>query len=180
LAARALAGAAALLAVAVLSGCGGDEERMIDWDFSEGRAVPEEDLAKPDLSANEITPVESVRIRLPGGKLFEAGDEINRVAVDRDLGDRDRLALVQVMTQPETAEDAYEHAVRWAEQFDLPLEPLEAWQQRGDPTAAALSADPEATLGPGGPVPAVKLLNSFNDDRPTIAALELAWPGGSP
>jgi hypothetical protein len=177
LAARALAGAAALLAAAAITGCGGDEERVIDWDFSEGRAVPEEDLDKPDLSANEITPVESVRIRLPGGKIFEAGDEVNRVAVDRDLSDRDRLALVQVMSQPETAEAAYELAVRWAEQFDLPLEPLEAWKRDGDGTARALSADPDATLGPEGPVPAVKLLYSFEDDRPTIAALELAWLG---
>jgi hypothetical protein len=62
-------------------GCGGSESEssegtMIDWDLSTSHTTDDVDWPKPDLSAVEISPVESVRIRLPAGRRFAGGREL--------------------------------------------------------------------------------------------------------
>jgi hypothetical protein len=163
-----------------LSGCGGsdtasgDEDAMIDWDLSSSHTVDDVDWPKPDLSAVEISPVESVRIELPEGRSFEAEEGVvHDVTLDR----RDRvLRNVQIDSHPRSEADAHELAVSWAEEWDLSREPLDRWRDGAAKTPAITSARPAERIGDDGPVPVVEIRNSFQDDNPALVSLQFYWP----
>jgi hypothetical protein len=163
-----------------LSGCGGsdtasgDEDAMIDWNLSSSHTVDDVDWPKPDLSAVEISPVESVRIQLPEGRSFEAEDGVvHDVTLDR----RDRvLRHVQIDSHPRSEADAYELAVRWAEEWGLSREPLARWRDGETKTPVITSARREERIGEAGPVPALEIRNSFVDERPALVSLQFYWP----
>ena len=162
-----------------LTGCGGSEsaegdEAMIDWDLSHSHTMDDVDWPKPDLSAVEISPVEQVRIALPEGRAFESGgDVVHDITLDR----RDRIVRnVQIDSHPRSAADAHELAVRWAEEWDLSREPLDRWRDGAAKTPAITSGRPVERIGAGGPVPAVEIRSSFQDDKPALVSLQFYWP----
>jgi hypothetical protein len=162
-----------------LTGCGGSEsasgdEAVIDWDLSTSHTVDDVDWPKPELSAVEISPVEEVRIELPEGKSFAAGgDVVHDITLDR----RERIVRnVQIDSHPRSAEDAHELAVRWAEEWGLPREPLDRWRDGDAKTPAITSARRGERIGDEGPLPAVEIRNSFEDDRPALVSLQFYWP----
>jgi hypothetical protein len=162
-----------------LTGCGGSEsasgdESMIDWDLARSHTVSDVDWPKPDLSAVEISPVDEVRIELPGGRSFEAGgDVVHDITLDR----RDRIVRnVQIDSHPRSAADAHELAVRWAEDWGLSREPLDRWRDGATKTPAITSARRTDRIGDTGPLPTVEIRNSFQDDRPALVSLQFYWP----
>src|SRR5215470_8202340 len=86
--ARLLSSAAvAVLAAIVVAGCGGggsgsgtggsgSSQMNIDWNLSQAHdmAAVQWPQNASDLDAAELKPVDSVRIELPGGKVFDAKD----------------------------------------------------------------------------------------------------------
>jgi hypothetical protein len=170
----------AACALLALTGCGGSEpasgedQPMIDWDLSRSHTIDDVDWPKPDLSAVEISPVESVRIELPEGRSFASdGDVVHDVTLDR----RDRVVRnVQIDSHPRSAADAHDLAVRWAEEWDLSREPLDRWRDGGTKTPVITSARREERIGESGPVPALEIRNSFVDDRPALVSLQFYWP----
>jgi hypothetical protein len=57
---------------------------MIEWDLSISHTTADVDWPKPDLTAVEISPVESVEIRLPAGRRFSGdGELVHDVTLDR-------------------------------------------------------------------------------------------------
>jgi hypothetical protein len=174
---RASALAACLLLA--LTGCGGSEsaagdEDMIDWDLSQSHTMDDVDWPKPDLSAVEISPVERVRIELPGGRSFESdGDVVHDITLDR----RDRVVRnVQIDSHPRSEADAHELAVRWAEEWGISRAPLDRWRDGDTKTPVITSARPVERIGDGGPVPTVEIRNSFEDDSPALVSLQFYWP----
>lgn len=162
-----------------LTGCGGSEsaegdEAMIDWDLSSSHTMADVDWPKPDLSAVEISPVEQVHIALPGGRSFEAdGDTVHDITLDR----RGRIVRnLQIDSHPLGKADAHELAVRWAEEWELSREPLDRWRDGAAKTPAITSGRPAERIGEDGPVPAVEIRNSFEDDRPALVSLQFYWP----
>jgi hypothetical protein len=163
-----------------LTGCGGSDTAsgdggdMIDWDLSSSHTVDDVDWPKPDLSAVEISPVESVRIELPDGRAFEAEEGVvHDVTLDR----RDRVVRnVQIDSHPRSEEDAHELAVRWAEEWDLSREPLDRWRDGETKTPVITSARPAERIGESGPVPALEIRNSFVDERPALVSVQFYWP----
>ena len=163
-----------------LTGCGGSDTAsgdggdMIDWDLSSSHTVDDVDWPKPDLSAVEISPVESVRIELPEGRAFVAGEGVvHDVTLDR----RDRVVRnVQIDSHPRSEEDAHELAVRWAEEWGLSREPLDRWRDGETKTPVITSARREERIGESGPVPALEIRNSFVDERPALVSLQFYWP----
>jgi hypothetical protein len=165
-----------LLAV---TACGGSEsaegdEAMIDWDLSQSHTMDDVDWPKPDLSAVEISPIEQVRIDLPGGRSFESdGDTVHDITLDR----RGRTVRnVQIDSQPLSASDAHQLAVRWAEEWDLSRVPLDRWRDGATKTPAITSGRPAERIGDDGPVPIVEIRNSFEDERPALVSLQFYWP----
>jgi hypothetical protein len=164
-----------------LIGCGGsdsasgDDDAMIDWNLSSSHTMADVDWPKPDLSAVEISPVEQVRIALPDGRSFEAdGDTVHDITLDR----RDRIVRnLQIDSHPRSEADAHELAVRWAEEWGLSREPLDRWRDGAAKTPAITSGRPGERVGDDGPVPAVEIRNSFEDDRPALVSLQFYWPG---
>ena len=180
--------AALLLAALTLGACGtqAEEASVIDWDLSRSHTV--EDVGWPtETSAASIEPVDSVRIRLPGGRVVQAGDEVHDVTMDRS---GDLVSSIKVDFDPLGTEDAYRVAMSLVEEWGLPREPIEEWHDARaagrasgseDLTSTALStAESGARTGPGGPVPSLQLRYSFVDERPTIVSLQFFWPGDTP
>jgi hypothetical protein len=162
-----------------LTGCGGSEsaegdEAMIDWDLSQSHTMDDVDWPKPELSAVEISPVEQVRIALPEERAFESdGDVVHDITLDR----RDRTVRnVQIDSHPRGEEDAHALAVRWADEWGLSREPLDRWRDGGAKTPAITSGRPAERIGAEGPVPAVEIRNSFQDDNPALVSLQFYWP----
>ena len=187
---RAFVGLLVALAV-LLSGCGGDEPKAIVWDLSDSHTSRDVDWPRPDLDAVLIEPIESVRIRLPGGEVFEAGDEVQDIGMSRGVGgDVGRqVRIMNIDSHPRDTDEAHALGVRWARQLGVPTGPLDEWyeqrradRERGEEDAAstALAVDSSLNLGgPNGPQPAVRILYSFEDDRPSIVSLELGWPAAA-
>ncbi len=162
-----------------LAGCGGsepasDEGTVIDWDLSRSHTVGDVDWPKPDLSALEIAPVDEVRIELPEGRSFESdGEVVHDITLDR----RDRIVRnVQIDSHPRSATDAHELAVRWADKWGLSREPLDSWRDGATKTPVITSARRAQRLGDAGPLPAVEIRNSFDDERPALVSLSFYWP----
>jgi hypothetical protein len=162
-----------------LTGCGGSEqaegdEAVIDWDLSRSHTVGDVDWPKPDLSAVEISPVDEVRIELPEERSFKSdGEGVHDITLDR----RDRVVRnVQIDSHPRSAADAHELAARWADEWGLSREPLDSWRDGATKTPVITSARPAERIGDGGPVPAVEIRNSFDDDSPALVSLSFYWP----
>jgi hypothetical protein len=172
-------GALVGLVALALVGCGGSDsaagdDTMIDWDLSRSHTVDDVGWPKPDLSAVEISPVGSVRIRLPEGKSFASdGEVVHDLTLDR----RDRTVRgVQIDSHPRSEEDAHELAVRWAGEWGLSREPLDRWRDGETKTPVITSSRREARIGAEGPLPAVEIRKSFDDERPALVSLEFYWP----
>jgi hypothetical protein len=162
-----------------LAGCGGSEPAsgegtVIDWNLSRSHTVGDVDWPKPDLSALEISPVDEVRIELPEGRSFESdGEVVHDITLDR----RDRIVRnVQIDSHPRSAADAHELAVRWADRWGLSREPLDSWRDGATKTPVITSARRAQRIGDAGPLPAVEIRNSFDDERPALVSLSFYWP----
>lgn len=163
----------------------------IDWDLSDRHTFTEVGQTQEsfDQSSISVEPIESVRIRLPDGQVFRMSDGMRRVILYRRSGPVDPPAAeegvveqVEIYSDPLSVEDAYRRALAYAEQFDLPRAPLDAWRERRersvDPaTDRTGTTVPDRPLGgKGGPIPYVELNYSTNDDRPWIPSVQLYWP----
>ena len=172
--------AAVLVGAALAAGCGGGgDAAVIDWDLTRSHTTADVDWPKPELDSTVIEPVESVRIRFPGGKTFASdGDVVHDVTLARESAQAEQVDYIQIDSHPRTSEDAYRLAVRWAEEWGLPREPLDDWSKGGQ-AGGALTTATRAEAGPGGVIPAVEIRNSFEDERPSLVSLQFSWaPGG--
>lgn len=164
----------------------------IDWDVSRSHTVEDVDWPRPDLSAVELQPVRSVRIRFPGSKIFQAGEEVHDVTLTRELvgadGMSDQVANIQVDFHPLVTDQAYRLATRLAEEWRLPTDPLDAWHQarvdgreagQEDLTSTARTVDPKQFLEPDGPQPFLQIRYSFNEELPSIVSLQFSWPAAA-
>jgi hypothetical protein len=173
--------AAGIVAAVMLAGCGSDGDggrAAIDWNLSTSHTPADVDWPEPGQSAVQIEAPASVRIRFPGGRSFSAASGIQAVGLERQ---DDRVTAVQLDSAPMTPDDAYRLALDWAGRWELPRAPIKDWYRRHrtatPETFASVEAvpDPGTTVGPGGPEPSLKILNSFNDDRPAIVSLRFFW-----
>ncbi len=174
--------------------CGEEETGMkINWDLSNRHTLDQvawqqENL---DLASTQLEPIESVRIRLPGGKVLQVRDKVSDIGLyRRSQGpeplpppEGEVLDKVEVYSDPLSVEDAYKRALAYADQFDLPRGPLEGWRERRDRgvdpvTDRTATTDLEQHLGGGkdGPTPTVELLYSANDDLLWVVMVQLYWP----
>lgn len=168
---------------------------MIDWDLSNshrtedvGWELTAEQRDDPGLDARQIESVASVRIALPEGRVFEAGDEVHDVFLGRQ---GDLLDELSVVFDNQTAEGTYERATALAREWGLDSGNIDEWfsdakGKTGDDAAdvdvskafaSAPGSDLEAgRIGPEGPVVTVQILYSFDDELPFLVSFELLWP----
>lgn len=172
---------AAVLAVACN---GGEEPVVIDWDLSSshtaGEVDPGEDPASEDYN---FEPVASVRLALPGGEVFEAGEgDVHDVTVAR-AGEVVEEILVDYA--PRSAEEAHELAVALAGEWGTPREQLDGWladaraaRDGGDEAdAGPVTSAANALNAPGAAFyPAVEIRYSLDPDNPWIVSFGLSWP----
>jgi hypothetical protein len=168
-----------LCATLAAAGCGGSESEssegtLIDWDVSTSHTTDDVDWPKPDLSAVEISPVESVRIRLPAGRRFAGGRElVHDVTLDRR---GDLVRGLQVDSHPRTRDQAYELAGRRADEWNLSRKPFDEWREGARKTPVLSTARQGERIGDTGPIPTVEIRHSFEDERPALVSLQLYWP----
>jgi hypothetical protein len=122
---------AVLCALLTTLACGGStgssDGAMIDWDLSAGHSIEHVEWPKPDVSAVEISPVDSVHLKLPGGKRFPAsGELVHDVTLDRSGR---LLRGLQIDSHPRSRARAYELAARWADEWGVSREPFDEWRE---------------------------------------------------
>jgi hypothetical protein len=171
--------------VAAIGGCGsapgGQAEKpvTVDWDLSRSHTLADVEWPHKDLTADEIRPTGTVRIRLPEGRAFEADHGIRRIDLMRE---GDVVNDVAVSSAPLSIDDGYALGVDWAKRFGLPREPLDEWRQKvrsekpPDLSAAHSFGTDRDALGQGGPVPSVEIVTSFDDKKPVVVSVEFFWP----
>jgi hypothetical protein len=168
-----------LCAMLAAAGCGESETEssegtMIDWDLSISHTAEDVDWPKPDLSAVEISPVDSVEIRLPAGKRFSGdGELVHDVTLDRR---GPLLRGLQIDSHPRTRDQAYELAASWADDWGLSRQPFDEWRDGARKTPVLSTARQGERIGQDGPIPTVEILNSFEDERPALVSLQFYWP----
>jgi len=169
------------LGTVLMTSCRGQEPARVDWDLSTGHTVADVDFPRPDLTSTEVAPIESARIRLPGGRVFTGGEELERIFLTRE---GNQITEMLINTKPMTTDEAYQLAVRRAGEWGLPREPLDKWhserlaqRQRGEENldSTVQSSRSGANVGEGGPVPSLEILASFVDDKPSIVSVSFFW-----
>ena len=142
----------------------------IDWNLSASHTIEDVNWPRDDLSAVVLDPVDRVSIRLPEGRRFAGdGELVHDVSLER----RGRtVQTVQIDSYPKPDDDAYRLAVRWAEEWGLPTEPLTAWRDGGD-SPVQTSVTESGRIGPKGPVPTVQIRPAEDGGR---ASLQFYWP----
>jgi hypothetical protein len=177
--------AAALACALLLAGGCGDEGTMIDWDLSDSHTTADVHWPKPDLNAVEVKAADSLRIRLPEGRVLSENGVVDHVNMGRD---GKLVTSIHVDSKPRSTDDAYELAKRWAKDWGLPAQPIESWHEqrvagrkRGDEdvlTTTSTGAKPGSTIGKDGPQPSLQIRHSFEDDRPSLVSLQFNWGHG--
>ena len=173
---RALTTALCCAMLAAVPGCGDDDTgsdgggMTIDWNLSASHTIEDVNWPRDDLSAVVLDPVDRVSISLPEGRRFAGdGELVHDVSLER----RGRtVQTVQIDSYPKPEDDAYRLAVRWAEEWGLPTEPLTAWRDGGDRTVQT-SVTESGRIGPKGPVPTVQIRPAEDGGR---ASLQFYWP----
>jgi hypothetical protein len=175
---------AALLAIAAGACSSEGNGAMLHWDLSKTHTLADIERER----SGGIDPVDSIRIELPGDRVFAAEGDVNDVvflAPDADL------AEVSIAFEAETAADAYARTQRFIEEWGLTLHPrVDEWWTHAQgvtgPAAAEVDTSqisasaPEAPEGgrlggPDGPYVSVSILYSFNDDRPFVVQFGIFW-----
>lgn len=112
-----------------------------------------------------------VTILLPGERVFRGRDVRLRAR-----GTGDEIEALEVLFGRATLPGAYRRASALAREWRLATRPLEAWYRealaRGPRSCFDVWGPP---LGPGGPRPAVSLLDSFDEPEPVLVELAFRW-----
>jgi hypothetical protein len=139
-----------------------------------------------DLDTTSIEPIESVRIRLPAGKVLRVPDRVSDVGLYRRgqegyplPGPEGKiLDKVEVYSDPLDVDEAYRLGLGYAKQFDLPRSGVEAWRKRRDQ-----GVDPVVDRTYVGkfkakkePIVGINFLDSANDEHPWIVMMQFEWP----
>jgi hypothetical protein len=167
-------------AALLVAGCGGGDDDggagavKADWDLSSSHTMQAVDWSDPGIDALNLQPIESVHLRFPDGRAFQAKSGITRIGLTRNGEQLEELSL---FADPMTVDDAYARARTWARDYDLPLAPLQKWHAAGGSVEfRVLSVGPPGhTVGKGGPEPSLEIIDSAVDDKPAQVVLNFAW-----
>ncbi len=183
----------AALVCLVVAGCGGEREEgpgmRVDWDLSDEHTLDQVAWQKEnlDLDTTQLKPIESVRIRLPAGEVLRMEDRVSDIILYRRSRNLEPLpapegrvlTAVEVYSDPLNVEDAYQRALAYTDQFDLPRSAVEAWRKRReqgiDPVSdrTIIAADDTQLGGAGGPIPHVELVSTGTT---WTVSVQLYWP----
>lgn len=162
-------------------GAGSAPAHTVDWDLSASHRVGDVDwpASRADRDLFTLQHGVDARLRLPQGTVLEERFEDLQV-VRRD--DTEVLRVIEAVWPKRTLDDAHALAQRVGDQFDLDLAGYQAWhrdQQQRLAEGRTLIAETNANgppLAPGGPVPSIRPLYSFDDDAPVSLLIQLYWP----
>lgn len=160
----------------------------VDWNLSARHTLDEVTWQKKslDLASHSVEPIESVRIRLPAGKVLRVPDRVKRIILYRRSQEGNPLPgpegkilyNVEVYSDPLDVDDAYRLGLGYAKQFDLPRSGVEAWRKRRD-----AGVDPVVDRTYIGkfkakkqPIVGINFLDSANDEHPWIVMMQFEWP----
>ena len=158
-------------------GCVSDVPEHVEWDLSDSHLPADVDWEpRSDMDGAVIESIESVRIELPGGHVFEADSDIHDVTLGNE---GESLTLVAVEFQPESVDDAYKRALAFAEEWDMSTESLDRWHKRvSDPdddlTTTGLTQRQDSLDGPDGPWIVVQL-RPISPETPALVSFQIQW-----
>lgn len=152
----------------------------IDWDLSTTHT--RQDIGKEagsDAPAYQFRSVASVRIALPGERVFEA-DDVQDIRINAEGAD---VKDIGVVLHPRTAEEAHARASGLAEEWSLRHEGIDDWleeiqaarKEDGDEAGVGSALATDRVPGPTPFAPSVEILYSFDDERPWVVMFDMYW-----
>lgn len=175
------AGATLVTAVFALALCActggpdghGGKGLTVHWDLRKGHSVKQvkwySDSTAFDLNNVQLT------LQLPGHTFTDRVDSFGA------LNESGQISVIDIDYPGAKLAPAYTRARRLAQEWKINPRPLDTWYatQRSRPSmpddqAHALAVGFKPT-GPGGPVPSIEIIYSFDDATPNIVQLEFAW-----
>jgi hypothetical protein len=158
----------------------GSTAKKLTWDVSRGNTTKE--IRWPnDTTVFELHGGVGVNLTLPAGKRLT--QRVEKVMSRRE---GDTVRNMDLFYPAASTEDAYEQARRLGAEWDIDLRNIDAWHKhrteqrkagREDYSDTAFTGDPHSKPlgGPGGPAPAIEVLNSFDTRRPVVVNLSFVW-----
>lgn len=155
---------------------GGPVRATVHWDLRHGHSA--EDVKWRGPSWVDLDGGVQMKLQLPGGT-FQ--DRFDRFAAENANGQIDDIIIYYPGAK---LAPAYARARRLAQQWGIDTHPLDTWYatQKVRPSGPEDQADALAPgvkpTGPGGPIPTVQIIYSFDDANPNIVKLEFFWKQG--
>lgn len=156
----------------------------IDWDLASSHTITDVGFDRAeDVDHWQIEPVESVRIALPGGKVFEA-DDVHDLRLDRT---GDVVNEINVVLEERTAEEAHERAAAINDSLEIGGGNLDEWladvleaRAEGDESSAGPATSALTSQNSEGPFfPSVEIQYSFDGDTPWLVFFTMFWDNES-
>lgn len=144
----------------------------INWDLSESHRLSDVGWT-PETTGNFYSRHEDMlmTLKLPGGKIFK--DKIR--AFNCHQRDGENLASIAFKTDKMTIDQAYEEARRLILYWNLDLKNLEQWRQERKENKKVIDDRFETMKNNITPSYAVRILDSFNDEKPWYISFEISF-----
>ena len=170
--------AGALLALVTMGCMMQSSPTTIHWDLRQGHG---RSAVGWPAGAGDVYDIDNanVTIDLPAGHTFR-GDGVNVHL----FASGDQILILGIKYPKTTLDDGYKQAVSVSRQWQLRTDELEVWHRevvagraRGvkDSDERAFVVMAGSPLGPDGPTPYAKTLDSLDENRPFLLDLEFQW-----
>jgi hypothetical protein len=158
----------------------GTDNRTLAWDLSHDHTIGQ--VGWPDEhTAFAIHEVIRATVELPAGKTFEG--EVTGLMCRRD--DNTVIGLEFFFARA-TTEEAHERMSLLGTEWNIDTHRMDAWFSRRMAQRALGKEDYTDTTftnvldtapigGPGGPIPSLAVIYSFEESRPIIVSLSFTW-----
>ena len=164
-------------ALFLCGGCMNDDPMTVDWDLSSSHTLDDVDWPadQRDSTATAFEDLSGATIELPGGERFEAGEEVEAILLERD---GPNVTLAQINFEKQSLEGARDRARALAEEWDLPIEPLDPWyEEQIEEHGGTDVTEPVQLIGPKGDGVQISadIRYSFNEAEPARVSLTVFW-----
>lgn len=154
---------------------GGPVKATVHWDLRDGHSTKQ--VKWRGQSSFEVGGGVQVKLELPG-RTFQ--DRVDRFGAGKQS---DQISDISMYYPGASVSAAYTRARKLAQEWNLDARQLDAWyaNQKSHPSRPAdlpqvlANSSGLKPTGPGGPIPSVEILYSFDQANPAMVKIEFFW-----
>ena len=148
------------------------EPLVLEWDLSKSHTITDVGWSS-DITGDFYTRHDDILMTLvlPGGKIFKE----RIVAFDVYRRDRETISSIKLQTPNKTADEAYQDAKRLIDYWNLDNKNLDEWYRNRKQEISEIDHRFESIRNDTNPALAVRILNSFDDEKPWFISFEISF-----